>query len=119
MATTSKPVGLRPRCSFARNPEVIEVPDLIKVQKESYDRFLQRDTAPDKRADTGLHGIFKNSGAYGLTGAVAADAALAKMNGSQLAQLVRNLAAAQAAAVTSVAPTINHRCVLLMVDSFS
>jgi DNA-directed RNA polymerase subunit beta len=60
MATTSKPVGLRPRCSFARNPEVIEVPDLIKVQKESYDRFLQRDTAPDKRADTGLHGIFKN-----------------------------------------------------------
>ena len=59
MAITSKPVGLRPRCSFARIPEVLGVPDLIRVQKESYERFLQRDTLPEKRGDFGLHGIFK------------------------------------------------------------
>jgi DNA-directed RNA polymerase subunit beta len=59
MAITSKPVGLRSRCSFARIPEVLGVPDLIRVQKESYERFLQRDTLPEKRGDFGLHGIFK------------------------------------------------------------
>jgi DNA-directed RNA polymerase subunit beta len=60
MSSTIKPEGLRVRCSFARIPEVIGVPDLIKVQKESYERFLQRDTAPEKRGDFGLHGIFKS-----------------------------------------------------------
>lgn len=52
--------GQRVRCSFGRIPEVIEVPDLIKVQKESYERFLQRSTPPEKRGDFGLHGIFKS-----------------------------------------------------------
>jgi hypothetical protein len=44
-----------------------------------------------------LRGIFKNSGGNRQAGVTAADAALAKMNGTQLAQLVGNLAAAQAA----------------------
>jgi DNA-directed RNA polymerase subunit beta len=60
MTRTSKPVGIKPRFSFARIPEVIGVPDLIRVQKESYERFLQRDMVPEKRADTGLHGIFRS-----------------------------------------------------------
>ncbi len=43
-----------------------------------------------------LRGIFKNSGGNRQMGAVAADAALAKMNGLQLSQLVHSLATAQA-----------------------
>ena len=58
MAKTSKPVGIRPRYSFARTNDVLQIPDLIKVQKDSYERFLQRYVEPAKRADTGLHGIF-------------------------------------------------------------
>ncbi len=60
MTTIRKPEGLRMRRSFARVPEVIGIPDLIRVQKESYERFLQKDTPPGKRGDFGLHGIFKS-----------------------------------------------------------
>jgi len=58
--TTIRPEGLKARCTFGRIPEVIQVPDLIRVQKESYDRFLQRGASPEKRGDFGLHGIFKS-----------------------------------------------------------
>lgn len=54
-----RPIGLPLRRSFARTADIIEVPDLLKLQKESYERFLQKDTPPDKRGDFGLHGIFK------------------------------------------------------------
>ncbi len=60
MTTITKPEGLPTRRSFARVPEVIGVPDLIRVQKESYERFLQKDVPPEKRGDFGLHGIFKS-----------------------------------------------------------
>jgi len=60
MLTHSKPEGLLTRYSFARIPEIIGVPNLIRVQKESYERFLQKDTPPEKRGDWGLHGIFKS-----------------------------------------------------------
>ncbi len=60
MSVTTKPKGLKTRCSFARIPEATQVPDLIRVQKESYERFLQTDTPNDKRGDFGLHGIFKS-----------------------------------------------------------
>jgi DNA-directed RNA polymerase subunit beta len=60
MSVTTKPNGLKTRCSFARIPEATVVPDLIRVQKESYERFLQKDTPNEKRGDFGLHGIFKS-----------------------------------------------------------
>jgi len=60
MAMTVKPEGLGVRRNFSRVPEVIGIPDLIRVQKESYERFLQKETEPDKRGDFGLHGIFNN-----------------------------------------------------------
>jgi len=44
-----------------------------------------------------LRAIFKNSGGNWQAGGTAADAALAKMNGSQLSQLVHDLATTQAA----------------------
>jgi len=43
-----------------------------------------------------LRGLFRNSGGSRQMGGAAADAALAKMNGQQLSQLVHNLATAQA-----------------------
>ncbi len=48
------------RKKFGQYAPLIEIPDLIEIQKQSYDRFLQKDIAPDKRDSTGLHGVFKS-----------------------------------------------------------
>jgi len=56
MATSSK----RERISFARIPSVIPIPNLIEIQKDSYNRFLQKDLLPHERSDSGLQGVFKN-----------------------------------------------------------
>ena len=59
-----------------------------------------------------LSGIFKNNGGNWQTGGAMADAALAKMNGSQLSQLVKNLATAQATTPGySYSREINAACV--------
>jgi DNA-directed RNA polymerase subunit beta len=50
----------RIRKSFGRIPEVTSMPNLIEVQKHSYDQFLQMDVAPEARKDTGLQGVFKS-----------------------------------------------------------
>ncbi len=50
----------RIRKNFARIRGVADIPDLIYVQKRSYDRFLQRDTLPENREDIGLQGVFKS-----------------------------------------------------------
>jgi DNA-directed RNA polymerase subunit beta len=50
----------RIRKSFGRIPEVATMPNLIEVQKNSYDQFLQSDVAGDSRTDTGLQGVFKS-----------------------------------------------------------
>ena len=52
--------SLRLRKSFGRTKVSVEVPNLIKMQKNSYERFLQRDVPPDKREDVGLQAIFKS-----------------------------------------------------------
>ena len=52
--------NLRIRKSFAKNKQVIEIPNLIELQKRSYEAFLQRDVDPDRRPDTGLNGVFKS-----------------------------------------------------------
>ena len=44
----------RIRKSFGKLREVVDVPNLIEVQKASYDTFLQMDVVPDKRAKIGL-----------------------------------------------------------------
>ena len=41
--------NLRIRKSFAKNKQVIEIPNLIELQKRSYEAFLQKDTDPDRR----------------------------------------------------------------------
>jgi len=50
----------RIRKSFGRIPEAIEMPNLIEVQRESYEGFLQMHTARDQRTDEGLGGVFKS-----------------------------------------------------------
>jgi DNA-directed RNA polymerase subunit beta len=50
----------RVRKSFGRISEVAPMPNLIEVQKSSYDAFLQMDTPPDKRQQVGLQEVFRS-----------------------------------------------------------
>jgi DNA-directed RNA polymerase subunit beta len=50
----------RIRKSFGRIETVAEMPNLIAIQKQSYDEFLQADLAADKRSDRGLQGALKS-----------------------------------------------------------
>ena len=49
----------RIRRSFGRIPEIAQMPNLIDVQRASYEGFLQKDTKPDSRTTTGLQEVFK------------------------------------------------------------
>ncbi len=48
------------RKSFGKIPLVTSLPNLVEVQKRSFDNFLQLKTDPEKRENTGLHSIFKS-----------------------------------------------------------
>jgi len=49
----------RIRKSFGRIPEVIRMPNLIEVQKSSYNQFLQKSIPHEEREiDEGMHGVF-------------------------------------------------------------
>ena len=50
----------RIRHSFGRIPEVAPMPNLIDVQRASYEAFLQMNVAPDSRTPTGLQEVFKS-----------------------------------------------------------
>ena len=50
----------RARKSFAKLKQVIDIPNLIDIQKRSYDKFLQMDVPLDRREDIGLQGVFKS-----------------------------------------------------------
>ncbi|NYZ17946.1 DNA-directed RNA polymerase subunit beta [Azospirillum sp. RWY-5-1] len=50
----------RVRKSFGRIPEVTQMPNLIEVQRSSYDHFLQMDVQPEKRANLGLQEVFRS-----------------------------------------------------------
>jgi len=50
----------RIRKSFGRIPEVAPMPNLIDVQRSSYEAFLQMNVAPDSRTHTGLQEVFKS-----------------------------------------------------------
>ena len=58
MADTSL-MPLRERVSFGKIPAAIELPNLIEVQRKSYDRFLQMDIPAEKREDLGLQEVFR------------------------------------------------------------
>ena len=48
----------RIRKSFGRIAEVAPMPNLIEVQKTSYEHFLQKDAHPDERGKWGLEAVF-------------------------------------------------------------
>ncbi len=52
--------NLRIRKSFAKNKQVIDIPNLIELQKSSYEAFLQKEMDPDRRGELGLNGVFKS-----------------------------------------------------------
>ncbi len=52
--------NLRLRRSFGKIKKIIDIPNLIEIQKRSYDEFLQADTTSDERTDAGLQGVFKS-----------------------------------------------------------
>ena len=50
----------RIRKNFGRVAEVAPMPNLIEVQKSSYDHFLQMGIVPEQRANVGLQEVFKS-----------------------------------------------------------
>ncbi len=48
------------RVDFSKIKTTIPIPNLIEVQKKSYERFLQMDLLPSERDDTGLESVFKS-----------------------------------------------------------
>ena len=50
----------RIRKSFGRIPEAVQMPNLIEVQRSSYEQFLQRETRPADRRDEGIEAVFKS-----------------------------------------------------------
>ncbi|HLD48006.1 MAG TPA: DNA-directed RNA polymerase subunit beta, partial [Desulfobaccales bacterium] len=48
------------RKNFGKIERVVDISNLIEMQKESYHRFLQKDVEPGARSDYGLQGVFKS-----------------------------------------------------------
>ena len=45
--------------SFGKIPELTKMPNLLEIQKNSYELFLQRDVKPEDRDEIGLQAVFK------------------------------------------------------------
>jgi DNA-directed RNA polymerase subunit beta len=52
--------NLRLRRSFGKIKKIIDIPNLIEIQKRSYEEFLQAGVSADQRTDTGLQAVFKS-----------------------------------------------------------
>jgi len=52
--------NFRARKNFGEIEKIIDVPNLITIQKASYEKFLQADTSPRDRQDFGLQGVFRS-----------------------------------------------------------
>ncbi|MCA9666134.1 MAG: DNA-directed RNA polymerase subunit beta, partial [Myxococcales bacterium] len=52
--------NFRVRKHYGKINKIIDIPNLIDIQKRSYEKFLQRDVAPDRREEIGLQGVFKS-----------------------------------------------------------
>jgi DNA-directed RNA polymerase subunit beta len=50
----------RIRKNFGKIQKIVDIPDLIGMQRESFQRFLQMDIAPEKRKHIGLQAVFKS-----------------------------------------------------------
>ncbi len=50
----------RERIDFSKITTTIPIPNLIEIQKKSYERFLQMNRLPAEREDVGLQSVFKS-----------------------------------------------------------
>ncbi|MFO7965391.1 MAG: DNA-directed RNA polymerase subunit beta [Desulfobacterales bacterium] len=50
----------RIRKNFGKIKKIVDMPDLIGIQRDSYDRFLQKDVPPSERKDIGLQAVFQS-----------------------------------------------------------
>src|ERR1700681_955483 len=50
--------AIRSRLDFSKIPTSIQIPNLIEVQRRSYERFFQMDKPPKEREATGLQSVF-------------------------------------------------------------
>ena len=48
------------RISFSKIPQVMEIPHLLEIQLESYEKFLQQNVPIDERDNIGLEGVFRS-----------------------------------------------------------
>ncbi|HVA82392.1 MAG TPA: hypothetical protein VNF29_15800, partial [Candidatus Binataceae bacterium] len=61
MAQSQVTSNLRVRRSFGKIKKIIEIPNLIEIQKRSYDDFLQAGVSVEEREDdAGLQAVFKS-----------------------------------------------------------
>ncbi|MCD4748755.1 MAG: DNA-directed RNA polymerase subunit beta [Thermoanaerobaculales bacterium] len=51
---TTSPIG---RTSYSKNESTVPLPNLIQVQRSSYEDFLKMDLLPEERANTGLQSV--------------------------------------------------------------
>ncbi len=59
MASTIQ-TNFRIRHSFAKINQIIGIPNLIDIQKRSYEKFLQANVPINRREDIGLQGVFRS-----------------------------------------------------------
>src|SRR5690606_31575195 len=52
--------NFRIRHDFGKITQIIDIPNLIDIQKRSYEKFLQANIPPNERAEIGLQGVFKS-----------------------------------------------------------
>ena len=48
------------RLDFSKISTAVRIPNLIEIQRESYNRFLQMDFLPEERENTGLQAVFES-----------------------------------------------------------
>jgi DNA-directed RNA polymerase subunit beta len=48
------------RHDFSKIATAVRIPNLIEIQRESYNRFLQMDLLPEERENTGLQAVFRS-----------------------------------------------------------
>ncbi|NOX32823.1 MAG: DNA-directed RNA polymerase subunit beta [Deltaproteobacteria bacterium] len=58
--TGSLMTSKRIRKEFGSRRKIIDIPDLIGMQRDSFESFLQKDVLPENREEKGLHAVFKS-----------------------------------------------------------
>jgi DNA-directed RNA polymerase subunit beta len=48
------------RLDFSKIKTAVRIPNLIEIQRDSYNRFLQMDLLPEERKNTGLQAVFRS-----------------------------------------------------------